>query len=437
VSLWPFINVKGDILFKLNKVKKKIEKLSLEDATPFSNSFWEKNLRVYSTNVAKKHKESPSSVDLNWNLYGEFGVEISDSFDLISDVKVAVIDTGVIEHNEFNGKLLPGYDFISNDNLSFDGDGRDSDFSPNLSFSPSCGTEVQDLVSHGTHVTGIIVSEGTLENSNIGVSPGALILPVRALGPCGGTLIDVVESLLWVGGEVVDNTPVNDNVVSVVNLSLGGPGKCPEALQGALDILYSKGIVSVVAAGNSSMDLNKQSFFPANCERVITVGATNIDGYISDYSNYGDDVFFAPGGDSKKGIYSTVALEKDYINNNFGIMVGTSMAAPHVSGMVAHIKTNFPKLGYDSVEKVLKKSINDYGVLSYSELSEVLKSNEMIELEKIEMKPATLNPDDDQQIAGCGSIDFGGRNNAQQINIISLIAGLLLFRLVNITHSKA
>lgn len=241
-------------------------------------------------------------------------------------ITVAVIDTGIVtSHRDLNGRLLPGYDFISGNSLSFlgvpanfvanDGDGRDADASDpgdwvtsaeEAQFPNACGNSASSSSWHGTHMAGIIaaqwgsdvsVATGQLRagTRTAGIAPGVRILPIRALGKCGGTQSDVIDGMRWAAGIAVTGVPNNANPAKVLNLSLGGSsGVCGMAYQTAVNDVIARGVVVVAASGNESALGVLQ---PANCQNVIGVTAHVINGDNADYSNVGPEVAVsAPGG---------------------------------------------------------------------------------------------------------------------------------------------
>ena len=147
-------------------------------------------------------------------------------------VVIAVIDTGILgkasdpskTHPEFAGRLLPGYDFVSDLFLSNDGDARDAD-----PFDPGDSKDGSGEY-HGSHVAGIAAAGITTTGSSVGmvgVAPNVGILPVRALGVNGeGSLSDVLEAMLWAAGSNVTGAGVNAHPADVLNLSLGDTGAC-------------------------------------------------------------------------------------------------------------------------------------------------------------------------------------------------------------------
>ncbi len=270
-----------------------------------------------------------------------------------ADVTVAVIDSGVVtDHPDLVSKLSPGYDFVSNEQTAGDGDGRDADpTDPAGSF-------------HGSHVAGTVAAATNNGVGVAGVSWGARILPVRVLGNGNGTLADAVDGILWSVGDRIPGVPLNSDPADVLNLSLGGKFLCSKVqfLQDAFDLANAAGVAVVVAAGNDDEDAN--GFTPASCGGVITVGATTLQGERAYYSNYGDRIdVMAPGGDldddsdgdgEPDGVYSTVqnaSGEPDY-----AYFEGTSMASPHVAGVVALLKSIRPTLSGSEARDLLQRT---------------------------------------------------------------------------------
>jgi hypothetical protein len=218
--------------------------------------------------------------------------------------------------------------------MANDGNGRDPDPSdPGDGTSDNqCGNGIPGEPStfHGTFVSGII---GANTNNGVGVSGldwNAKLLPVRVLGKCGGTFDDILDGLLWATGVPVAGVPPNPNPARVVNMSLGGPTECPQALQDAINTALAQGAVIVVAAGNDSVDA--AGFAPAGCSGVITVGASTRQGDRASYSNFGLRVdLSAPGGDGGDLILSTGNASIGPGNPIYEFAAGTSAAAPHVS----------------------------------------------------------------------------------------------------------
>lgn len=263
-------------------------------------------------------------------------------------VTVAVVDTGLLDHPDLEGVNVGGYDFISDTGTAGDGNGRDAN-----------PTDIGgDSGYHGGHVAGTVAARTNNGSGLAGVSWGAKVVPVRVLGNGGGTLADIIDGSLWAGGESISGVPSNPNPAKVINLSLGGEGPCSAAEEEAFATLKNKGVVVVVAAGNDNDDAG--FFSPANCDSVITVGATGPTGERAPYSNYGSKIdVMATGGDTSQtinfngkeysaGVWSTL---KDDATGEFffGAYQGTSMAAPHIAGIVALMLSKDPGLTPDQV----------------------------------------------------------------------------------------
>lgn len=271
-------------------------------------------------------------------------------------VKVAVVDSGSIDHPDLKDHFLAGLDVIANPVNSGDGDGIDRDPTDE-------GTSF-----HGAHVMGILAATINNNLGIAGVSDAVKIVPVRVLGHNGkGSNADVLKGIVWATGGRPDNFPKNDNPVQVINLSLGGQASCgPIQRELFTSLANDKGVIFVVAAGNLGIDVSE--YLPANCPKTITVGATGPDGKRAYYSNYGSDIdVMAPGGNKKINltfddeevparILSTVASKTDRHKYTYSWIQGTSMAAPHVTGVVSMMKSLTPSLTYDQALDRLKQS---------------------------------------------------------------------------------
>jgi len=203
-------------------------------------------------------------------------------------VTAYVIDTGIrAGHRDLIGRVAAGFTAVS------DAHGTD------------------DCNGHGTHVS------GTLGGTAFGVAKQVTLVPVRVLDCDGtGTISGVIEGVDWV--------TTHHNGPSVANMSLGGI--VSDTLDAAVTNSIAHGVNYVVAAGNDGQDAC--SFSPSRVAAVIAVGATNRSDTRADYSNFGRCVaLFAPGED----------IVSDYgtSDTNVATLSGTSMAAPHVSGVVA------------------------------------------------------------------------------------------------------
>ena len=300
-----------------------------------------------------------------WHYYDTVGgLRLPAAWDISTGagVVVAVIDTGYRPHADLSGQFLPGYDFISTAAIGNDGNGRDSDATdPGDGVTAGAcggGQPFSDQPSswHGTHVAGTVAARTNNGAGVAGVAYNAKILPVRALGKCGGYTSDIADAITWASGGTVAGVPVNANKARVLNLSLGGGGACSATMQNAINGARSRGAVVVAAAGNSGIDVSNAS--PANCAGVIAVAATGRTGGRARYSNFGAQVAVAaPGGDGTSGVLSTLNSGRSGpLADTYVVYQGTSMAAPHVAGVAALMLAANTNLTPDEIATRLKST---------------------------------------------------------------------------------
>jgi serine protease len=269
---------------------------------------------------------------------------------------VAVVDTGILPHPDLVGRLLPGYDFISDPDTARDGNARDPDPRDEGDWTNDgdCGYG-QASFFHGLFVAGMIAANTNNGIGIAGIAGNVNLLPVRVLGKCGGTFDDVFAGMLWASGVKISGVPANPNPARVINLSLGGFGSCDQALQEAIDDALAHGAVVVAAAGNESADV--ALFTPANCGGVIAVSAHNREGGITTYSNFGSAIALsAPGGDLPVAdLIVSTAYDGDTVPENptYVLARGTSFAAPLVAGTAALVLARNPLLTPGRVHDLL------------------------------------------------------------------------------------
>ncbi|TMH61706.1 MAG: hypothetical protein E6H53_01435 [Betaproteobacteria bacterium] len=293
---------------------------------------------------------------------GSGGVNAPTAWDLqigSPGVTVAVIDTGITAHPDLAGRILPGYDFISDPVMAKDGNGRDSDPSDpgDGTGDNECGdgAPAEPSFFHGTFVSGLIAANSDNGVGIAGLDWNARILPVRALGKCGGTFDDILDGILWAAGVPVAGVPPNPNPARVINMSLGGLGSCPQAFQDAVNTALAQGTVIVAAAGNASEDAS--NFSPANCSGVITVSANTRQGDITSYSNFGRRIdLSAPGGDGAMADW-IVSTGNDGSagpgNPDYEFAVGTSFAAPYVAATASLMIARNPNLTPGRIQDII------------------------------------------------------------------------------------
>ncbi len=206
------------------------------------------------------------------------------------DIAVAVIDSGICAaHPDLTGRILPGYDYV------------DDDSTP------------QDPLGHGCAVAGVIAANIDNGEGIAGVAPNTRILPLRVLNADGvGAYSDVAAAIVF----------AVDNGAQIINLSLGG-SQPASVLADAVDYAAARDVLVIAAAGNTGQS---GVLYPAAYERVVAVGSVDRDLQRSSFSSYGPEIgLLAPGRD----ILTT------YGEDQYTTLSGTSLAAPHVSGIAA------------------------------------------------------------------------------------------------------
>jgi len=281
-----------------------------------------------------------------------------------SAIIVAVLDTGILsQHPDIDpARLVDGYDFVSDEFRAQDGDGIDAD-------PEDPGDDPRDPPQsssfHGTHVAGTIGARTDNGTGVAGVTWQTRIMPVRVLGALGGTSSEVSQGIRFAAGLSSDAGPPPPEPAHVINMSLGGAGTSPIE-QAAVTAAREAGTIIIAAAGNDS---SSDMYSPAGLDGVISVSASTVIGTKASYSNYGDKVdVAAPGGefwdsdgdDNLDAVLSTLGNDDgDFIYRYYQ---GTSMASPHMAGVVALMLAVNPELTPDDIDMLLEGTHPDTSI---------------------------------------------------------------------------
>ncbi|WP_425486502.1 S8 family serine peptidase [Chiayiivirga flava] len=267
---------------------------------------------------------------------------------------VAVLDTGYVAHSDLAANIIAGYDFIVDTAVAADGNGRD-----NNPADPGDAYGGYPSSWHGTHVAGTVAAVTNNNKGVAGVAFGAKIQPVRVLGKGGGYDSDINDAIIWASGGNVSGVPSNATPADVINLSLGGTGACSTSSQTAINQAVNNGTTIVIASGNDNA--NVSGFSPGNCANIISVASNDKEGNRASYSNYGSLIdVTAPGGEtatSSKGVLSTLNTGSNTPGSEtYAFYQGTSMAAPHVAGVVALMQSVGSTKTPAQIETMLKNT---------------------------------------------------------------------------------
>jgi serine protease len=311
-----------------------------------------------------------------------------------ASVTVAVLDTGVLfDHPDLGraasgGKLWPGYDFVSGGTgiATNDGNGIDPDASDpgDYTTSTSCGpgTVVDSSSWHGTQTAGLVGAATDNATGIASLGRNTMVLPVRVLGPCGGTDSDIIAAMYWAAGINLPGTATNYatyagisanlHPAKVISMSLGAPTACPPSYNEVFAALAAAQVTVVVAAGNNSTG-GIAVEAPANCSGAIAVAGLRNVGTKVGFSDLGPEVAIAaPGGNcvnssgaclypmmSTTNTGTTTPLLNTYSDSK-NYALGTSFSAPLVAGTIALMLAIDPTLKADKILSVLKSTARPF-----------------------------------------------------------------------------
>lgn len=284
---------------------------------------------------------TPSNTTLSDQTWGQAMIQADSVWQKNAtgqNVIVGVVDSYVdVTHSQLKNQILINTKEIPDNDKDDDGNGYVDDYS-SMNFTGVSNYTIQN--EHGTHVAGIIASDhsGLMK----GIAPNAKVIAAPFISNDGsGSLSDAINAM---------NYAVSRGA-KVINASWGG-SVCVSTLKDAFDEISSKGVLIVVAAGNESRDLDYNPTYPAafNIAGQITVGASNVNDYMTSFSNSSFNlVHLAAPGDA---IMSTTPNEK------YNYLKGTSMAAPFVAGAAAVLLSAFPKATPAQIKEALLNSVD-------------------------------------------------------------------------------
>lgn len=269
--------------------------------------------------------DTDSGLNQQWAINGTntYGIETEKAWELSQgqDVLVAVIDTGVdISHRDLEQNIYTNpnetVNGLDSDNNGYKDDLHGWNFTTYQNSVNNGDNSVYDNAEsdkHGTHIAGIIAAASNNYDGK-GVAPQAKILPVKILSDNEGTVFTAIKGIEY--AEMMG--------AKIANCSWGSE----HYSQFLYDTIAKSDMLFVCAAGNDGYDTEKTPTYPAayDLDNIISVAATDNQGQLASFSNYGKSVDIAAPG---KDIYSTLP------DNGFGALDGTSMAAPFVSGCAA------------------------------------------------------------------------------------------------------
>jgi subtilisin family serine protease len=280
-------------------------------------------------------------------------------------VVVAVVDSGVdVTHPDLAGNVWQNPGEVAGNGVDDDGNGYIDDV-VGWDFSED-DSNPNDEHGHGTHVSGTIAAEDDNGQGIVGVAPDARIMAIRGLDRFGsGSTFDLAQGIIYAAANGAD----------VINNSWGCNGNCPSnpVAEEAVRFAHDAGSVVVFAAGNSNLDIGGIS--PQNQPEVLVVSSSTPTDARSSFSNFGLVDVAAPGsGDASgsgdqpvRGILSLKSAICEPSLCSPGLIVGgqylrqagTSMAAPHVAGLAALVRSQHPEYSPEQIRQAIRRSGSD------------------------------------------------------------------------------
>lgn len=264
-----------------------------------------------------------------------------------SSIVIGVLDSGVSPHPELEGRILPGFNV------------------------PLQTTATADVCNHGTHVAGIMAAARGNSLGIAGVCGDAKLLPVVTVNPCSGLESWVADAIVWAVDQGAD----------ILNMSLQyNVGS--DYLRAAVQYAAAQGIPMVCATGNQ----NGAVAFPARWPETIAVASVTAFNVRASSSNYGPEVDIAAPGDSIYSLNSSGA---------YTLKSGTSMATPHITGVLALMRSANPTMTDDALRAAVTGTARDIGAAGWDIYtgSGVVNAEAAVILARDSFRPADLDGD--------------------------------------------
>jgi subtilisin family serine protease len=308
---------------------------------------------------------SECSCSPNWTLFSNatpndtlystlWGLQNSNDIDIDADlawntttgsssVVIGVVDSGVkYNHPDLSSNMWVNPGETASNGIDDDGNGVVDDIY-GINAITNSGNPMDDN-GHGTHCAGTIGAVGNNSQGVAGVAWNVKIVAGKFLDSDGsGFLSDAIQALDYMV-DLKQNRGIN---IVAINNSWGG-GAYSQSLYDCIERVKAAGIVFVAAAGNDATNNDTTASYPATYSNtnIISVAAVGTNGSLASFSNYGANnvMIAAPG----------VSINSTYLANSYAYLSGTSMAAPHVTGVIALLKSEFPSLSINSIKAALK-----------------------------------------------------------------------------------
>ena len=281
---------------------------------------------IEEANSGLPENSSGTQYEKLWGLHGENGINADKAWHFTTGsnaIRVGIIDSGIAYHQDLNLNLVAGNDFCNYSSPTND-----------------------DPTGHGTHVAGIVGASGQVENGVVGVCQNIQLVPLQVVEYNSKNQNYYFDTIARI--EAIMNASFDIPILNYSGGSLTEDPDLPPGFTTTQEALKLYDGLFITSAGNNALNVDNTPHYPSDYadetnltyemfyNRVISVGALNENGTRRSNSNYGENSvsIYAPG----TSILSTLP------NNSYGIMSGTSMAAPHVTGVAALLLSYNPDL---------------------------------------------------------------------------------------------